>query len=162
MPRGWNAVAMGGSKMYLSILVSAQATTTHARQLCVMFLLEFSTVRARARTTAQTRANFKKKTGDWPWASSCEHPDVWRNGSSSQAKHNSSAIALMIFCYRLRCTFKVFHKFISWFLKRPHLNKAMDIRVKKSVDFGECGRTSMLRDIRVRYDREVTGNCLAF
>ncbi len=45
---------MGGSKRYLSILVSAQTTATQTRQLCVMFLLEFSTVRARARTPAQT------------------------------------------------------------------------------------------------------------
>ncbi len=60
MPRSCNTVATPVNKWYLRTPVSAQTTATHARQLCVMLLLEFSTVRARARTTAQTRANFKK------------------------------------------------------------------------------------------------------
>ncbi len=38
------------------MLTTAQTTATHARQLCVMFLLELSTVGARA----QTRADFIK------------------------------------------------------------------------------------------------------
>ncbi len=92
MPRGWTGVAKGGSERHLSMLMSAQTTATHARQLCVMLLLEFSTVRAQARTTAQTRANYKK---NWRLALS---PFVWTPRRMAKWKLVSSKTKFISYC----------------------------------------------------------------